>query len=107
LKSISLGNETPIVYNDLGVTYEQLDLLDKAEESYLKAIQLDENYLAPYTNLAYLYESQGDIAKAIIYLRERFQRAKENDPWIPKIRQELHRLDPTFNQSLIQKGIRT
>jgi len=104
-KSISLGNESPVIFNDIGVTYEQLGLFDKAEESYLKAIQIDANYLPPYTNLAYLYENKGEIAEAIMYLQERYERAPADDPWKEKIYQDLKRLDPNIHETLRQREL--
>jgi len=94
-KAIALGGATPAVHNDVGVIYEQMGMADKAEWNYLRAIGMDPAYLPSYTNLAYLYRSQGDIKKAEHYFEKRLERSKgTDDPWAEKIRRELLKMDP-------------
>ena len=65
-KAIELGLESPVVYNDMGVLYEQVNLRTKAEQFYLKAMALDDKYLPTYSNLAYYYQADGDQERAFI-----------------------------------------
>lgn len=101
-KALSIGLENEVVYNDVGVIYEQLGFPERAEESYLKAIDLKEDYLPPYTNLAYLYKNRGEDTRAISYFQERLKRAPANDPWHQRIKDELNDLNPGFKFQAIQ-----
>ena len=60
--------ENAVLLNDMGVLYEEIDFYNRAENHYLKAIQLDNKYLPPYINLAYLYQRLGRAEKAAQYL---------------------------------------
>lgn len=106
LKALSLGLKQATIYNDVGVVYEQLELSDKAEESYLTAIQTDPNYLPPYTNLAFLYKEKGDRARAIQYFEDRLWRAADDDPWREKVKKELYTLDPSLREKVLQQEAR-
>ena len=99
-KALNLGVSTAILFNDLGVVYEQLGLGEKAEYYYLKAVALDENYLPAYTNLAYLYLDRGDQQKAVELFKERLSRSPIDDPWRDKILEELFRLNPEYKKQI-------
>jgi len=115
-KALTLGLKTAVIYNDIGVVYEQLGISDKAEEFYLKSIAVNADYLPPYTNLAYFYLAQGDTARAVTFFQERLDRGQEDDPWQEKVSAELYKISPdyryrklrrdaqTLNQELIQKA---
>ncbi|HLF18049.1 MAG TPA: tetratricopeptide repeat protein [Candidatus Omnitrophota bacterium] len=94
IKAVELGLENPVVLNDIGVIYEQIGLFSKAEQFYLQAVQVDENYLPAYTNLAYLYQSNGQEELAFQYFKKRFERAEPNDPWAQKAKEELLKIRP-------------
>ena len=102
-KALSLGLEDPVVYNDIGVIYEQLNLPQRAEEYYHQAIAFNSGYLPPYTNLAYLYKARGDKEGALKYFRERYERAAADDPWKTRVLEEIYILDPGLKEDLIEK----
>jgi len=102
-KAVSLGLQSPSVYNDMGVVYEQLGVQDKAIEFYLNAIKADPEYQPAYTNLAYLYLERGDHRNAIAFFRERIKKAPTDDPWAEKIKKELIKIDPEYKQEYIHQ----
>lgn len=55
----------PEVYNDMGVAYNENQNYFKAKSSFLKAIEIDPDYVLAYTNLGSLYYEQKDYEKAI------------------------------------------
>jgi tetratricopeptide (TPR) repeat protein len=79
----------PVVQNDLGVIYEIRGLPGAAEESYLKAIQIDPLYLSAYSNLALLYENKHRLDKAAVYWQKRVELSSANDPWTRKAKERL------------------
>ncbi len=102
-KSLSLIPDNEVIYNDIGILYEQLGFPPKAEEYYLKAIRINEEYLPPYTNLAYLYLKQGNTSKAIEYFEKRIDLSDPGDPWAVKAKEEVFAIDPERQQQLIQQ----
>ena len=102
-KALSLGPDNAVVYNDIGIIYDHLGILQRAEENYLKAIKVDPQYLPPYLNLAYLYRQQGDTQKAIKYFYERVKRAGPDDPWAEKAKLELNNLDPSIKEKMLDE----
>ena len=100
-KALSLGSENAVIYNDLGIIYDQLGITNKAEENYLKAIKFNPQYLPPYLNLAYLYRQKGDTQKAVAYFYERVKRAGPDDPWAQKAKEEMDSLDPSIKEKMI------
>ena len=104
-KALELGIENEVLYNDIGVIYEQLGDRQQARTSYLKAIQLAPDYLPPYTNLAYLYQTLGDVKNAEKFFRERYVRAPDDDPWKDAVAKELLRINPHFKQDIIRKKV--
>ncbi len=100
-KAISLGASSAPLFNDTGVVYEQMGLTDRAEFFYLKALEADPSYLAPYTNLAYLYDLKGDTVQAIYYFQQRIERSNPDDPWVKKIEAELRRIDPNYRKKVM------
>ncbi len=102
-KALEIGKESEILYNDIGVIYEQLGDWQQARAYYLKAVKHNPDYLPPYTNLAYLYQTLGDVRNAENYFRERYLRAPEGDPWKEAAQKELLRINPYFKQELTRK----
>lgn len=90
-KAVSLAkdDESVPIFNDMGVIYEQMGFADKAEESYLRALELNDHYLPACSNLAYFYKKQGDADKAAEYFQKRIQWGDPNDVWTGKAKQEL------------------
>jgi tetratricopeptide (TPR) repeat protein len=101
-QALELRPDNPIVFNDLGVLYEEMGMMEKAEELYLRSISLDSDYLSPYMNLAYLYKSAGKPELAKIYFKERYQRGGPNDPWREKAQKELFDIDPEYQGQIVQ-----
>ena len=54
-----------LAYNNLGVAYTRLGVLDLAEQAYLKALELDPKSDAAYHNLGNFKLRQGDLAGAL------------------------------------------
>ena len=52
-----------------GDAYKGLDMMDRAEEMYQRAVKGAELYLAPLRRLAALYEQAGDAENQLLYLR--------------------------------------
>jgi tetratricopeptide (TPR) repeat protein len=88
---VELDPKYVVAYNDLGIIYEALGVVGRAEESYLKAIQTDPHYLSSYSNLALLYENQRNLDKAALYWEKRLKLGSATgDPWATKARQRLN-----------------
>ncbi|OGX37558.1 MAG: hypothetical protein A3G91_06085 [Omnitrophica WOR_2 bacterium RIFCSPLOWO2_12_FULL_50_9] len=103
-KAIALGLEyDAVVFNDMGVLYEQVGLPAKAEYCYLQAIWTNKDYLPPYANLGYLYFKKGEKEKAFLYFRERYESADPSDPWAQKIQEELLNIHPEYQQRILAR----
>jgi len=100
-KSLSLVPDNAVIFNDMGVLYEQLGIEAKAAEHYLKAIRVNKNYLPPYMNLAYLYQKQGDNVRASEYFQKRIELSRPHDPWAKKAKEELWKIDPERQQKMV------
>jgi tetratricopeptide (TPR) repeat protein len=107
LKAISLGDKTALLYNDIGVVYEELGVFDRAQENYEQAIAEDPQYLSAYSNLAYMFKEQGNKEKALEYFRKRYELSGTDDPKKEKIFEEILALDPTYKQRLIRSELET
>lgn len=59
----------PVRYNDLGVAYKTLHEPVKAAEQFVKAIQVEPNFLPARINLAILYKETGRYEEAIRELK--------------------------------------
>jgi len=54
----------------LGTVYQNQNMLDKAIETFKKAVELDPNSMLAHSNLAYIYEGKGMINEAIAEFKE-------------------------------------
>lgn len=97
-KAVELGLENTVLFNDMGVLYEEVDLNAKAEHYYLKAIASDKHYLPPYINLAYLYQRLGRKKRAAKYFKLRYELGDPNDPWAQKSKEELIKIRPEYRR---------
>jgi len=107
-KAVSLSEESESVsiLNDMGVIYEEMGLSNKAEESYLEALGLNDHYLPAISNLAYLYKKRGDTEKAVEYFKKRIEWGEPGDIWIKKAKKELSDLSrdsPKIRRWLTQR----
>jgi tetratricopeptide (TPR) repeat protein len=72
-KSLELKPGDPETHLKLGNVYRQLNLLDKAEEHYKKALAIDNSPTASF-NLAVLFYEQGKLDQALEYVEESIQK---------------------------------
>lgn len=91
-KAVELVPTYAVAYNDLGVIYEKMNLLDKAEAAYRKAIELDPQYTSVYTNLALFYEKSKYFENAARMWRKRIELGDPDDSWTHKAREHLEHL---------------
>lgn len=101
-KAVSLGILDVKVYNELAILYENNGLRGRAEQLYLKALQMDSSYLPAYMNLAYLYLAQGKKDKAATYFKKRFELSQPGDPWRQKASAELLKINPSYRGWIAQ-----
>ncbi len=105
-KAESLGAGGADFFNDVGVVYEQLGMTEKAETSYLKAIQEDKGFLPAYTNLGYLYKNEGDFARAAEFFKQRAEWGSPGDAWTVRSQEELDALSekvPSLRAYLLRR----
>ena len=95
-KATELGLENPVVLNDMGVLYENIDMLSRAEKFYLRAIDLDPDYLPAYNNLGYLYQRLGKTDKAAECFKKRYELGNPDENWTQKAKDELIRINPEY-----------
>jgi len=104
-KAVQLDPGYAVVYNDLGVVYEDAGLTDRAEGNYLKAIKLDPGYLSAYSNLALLYENKRELDKAVFYWKKRVELSDSDDLWTARAKKRLNDLAqvvPSYKQALAE-----
>ena len=70
---------------------------DRAEESYLKCIQIDPYYLSAYSNLAILYENERKLGKAATCWKKRMDLGDPGDPWTARARQRFEDIRLTMS----------
>lgn len=104
VKSLSLEPDNEVIYNDMGVLYEQLGFEPKAEEYYLKSIRVKKDYLPPYMNLAFMYQKLGETQKAIEYFEKRVELGKPGDPWAARAKDELLKIDPERQKRALEES---
>lgn len=97
-KASALGLQSPTLFNDIAIIYEEIGIDQKAENYYLKAINTDKSYLPAYMNIAYFYQKHGQKDKAAEYFRLRYEFAEAGDPWGEKAKEELLRLRPDYQK---------
>jgi len=96
IKAISLGNDDPEIFNDMGMIYEQLGFLAKAEENYAMAIKKDRNFLPAYSNMAMMYLNNGYPDKAFPFFKKRYEMSKAGDAWGQKAKEEMLKIKPEY-----------
>ncbi|MDI6767462.1 MAG: tetratricopeptide repeat protein [Bacteroidota bacterium] len=69
-QAVDLGFVNAMVLNNLAIGYKNIEDLEKAEEMFLKAIELDENYWFASFNLAKLYALNKNNQKAVEYFEK-------------------------------------
>ncbi len=66
-----------VSWNSLGNNYRELKQYDKAEAAYLKALELNSNYMMAVTNLSHLYQLSGSKDKSIALLKSYFDGTRQ------------------------------
>ena len=105
-KAASVDAKYAVVFNDIGLVYEQMQQDNLAEENYLKAIKADEKYLPSYSNLALLYKKRQNLIQAVDYFYKRVELGDPQDPWTIKAKDELKAIyltSPFFKEKRIKK----
>jgi Flp pilus assembly protein TadD len=100
-KAVSLGMKDPVVLNDIGVIYEHIGLVNKAENFYSQAVVADPSYLPAYSNLGYLYLKTNRRDKAAHHFKKRYELAEAGDPWAEKVKVELLKLRPDLRNWVV------
>nr|WP_136250404.1 tetratricopeptide repeat protein [Ningiella ruwaisensis] len=65
---------------NLGFIYRKIDALEEAEQAYLAAIAVDEDYLTAWDNLSTLYKHTDRLEQAQ-QIEQRLVRIRENNPY--------------------------
>lgn len=95
-KAANLGINNAVLFNDMGVLYEEIDFISRAEHYYKMAIQNDAQFLPPYINLGYLYQRIGRSDEAATFFKMRYEMGDPEDPWAQKAKNELIKLKPEY-----------
>ncbi len=74
-KSLELKPDFSEGHMSLGIVYEEMNILDKAEEEYRKAFVLDRSYKASF-NLARVYFGQDKLDLALKYVQKSIEKDK-------------------------------
>jgi tetratricopeptide (TPR) repeat protein len=80
----------------MGVLYENIEMMSRAEHFYLTAIKLEPKYLPAYNNLAYFYQKLGNVNKAVEYFKLRYELGDPQEFWAQKAKDELLKLRPEY-----------
>jgi tetratricopeptide (TPR) repeat protein len=72
---------TPLIMNNLGLSYSEKGQTDKAIDSYYKALEINPTYFSVLNNLGSALSSKGDIPGSIKY----YQKAVDSEPNNPLI----------------------
>ena len=80
---------SPALQNDLGIAFEGQGQWDRAQQSYLQALNLDPEYAEAYSNLALLFEKKNEREKAVYYWMQRARHGQPGDPWTVRARERL------------------
>ncbi len=67
-----------IIYNHLGNLYQTRDDFEKAEQIYLRAIEIDPTFYENYLNLGQLYASKSDHELALYYYKKALELSSNN-----------------------------
>ena len=91
-----------ILTSQLGLIYFKKNELDKAEEFYKKALAASKYYEHSYTGLSSVYESKGDMGKAVAIINEGLS-IMPNSIILKKYKSDLLENNKTNQQIIIMK----
>jgi len=77
-KCIEIDPEFTEGYNNLGLTFTELDMEERATEAFKKAIELNPDLAATYNNLGYVFYRIGSLQEAVEMYQEAICRSKDN-----------------------------
>jgi tetratricopeptide (TPR) repeat protein len=80
IKALQWDDSVPFVWTNMGVVFSHLGQFERAENSYRRAIQLDQEYLAAISNLGNLLLREGRLDEADRYL-ERAEEFRNRNPY--------------------------
>ena len=88
-KAVQMDPSSAMLHNDLAIAFEGHGQLDRAEQEYLQALNLQSDYLEVFSNLALLYEKKGEREKAAYYWLQRAKYGTPEDVWTQRARERL------------------
>lgn len=75
---IGLDNQNKEAYNNLGTVFKSTNDLDESKKNFIKALDIDPNFVDALTNLGNLYFELNDYEKSIFYLTKSLEINKKN-----------------------------
>ncbi len=90
-KVIKLDKDNSHAYYNLGIAYYNQRDYETAKQFFETAISLD-NHLESHLYLAYIYELEGEMDKAVDHLRIRIKDKMEDDPYYEEARKQLFKI---------------
>jgi len=75
---IGLDNQNKEAYNNLGTVFKSTNDLDESKKNFIKALDIDPNFVDALTNLGNLYFELNDYEKSIYYLTKSLEINKKN-----------------------------
>ena len=93
-KTIGLDKYCVAAYNNLAICYEKKKLFSRAEEWYLRALDVNPRYGPAHYNLGLFYEKYGSIKKAVFHWKQRMRLGHPAQPARLKARAKLKRYAP-------------
>jgi superkiller protein 3 len=76
-RAIGLDPQNAVLYENLGLAYEQKKMLDEAEQAYIKATEIEQVTGAYFNRLGYFYYTQLRHELAIKYYLKAIEREKD------------------------------
>jgi tetratricopeptide (TPR) repeat protein len=80
-KSALKINQTAVVFYNQGIAFQNLDLIDDAQQSYENAIKLDRNYIDAYINQGNLLRKHNQLKESLVC----YDYAIELNPSFPQL----------------------
>lgn len=87
-KSVELGGQESILFNELGISYFVSGRPDQAIKSFDQALELDQRNYESYYNRAIVYSQLGDFSKAMKDMEAAYSLSPNN----PQVREQYERM---------------
>jgi tetratricopeptide (TPR) repeat protein len=101
-KAIALTPGFVRAYNEAGVIFTINGQNERAKEMYLRSIQMAPDYPESYSNLALLYEEEGDFANAALCWKSRANLGSGQDPWAEVARRRLQDIAQEYPETSLK-----